>query len=157
MILDVYRRCVICLLLFTATVLFFFSPQLTCQSSFYSPESNLECKFFLKGKKKKNTQKELLSGIAVKILSYSAFLSVIDYHIILGHETVRASVGGIKDQTGFSSLYAVRAAQKFIEILFCTNKSVSLNKHLSKACWMEKMDSSEEHTCGHCELGLKFK
>ena len=114
----------------------FFSPRLTCQSSFYSPESNLECKFFLKGKKKKHTQKELLSGIAVKILSYSAFLSVIDYHIILGHETVRASVGGIKDQTGFSSLYAVRAAQKFIEILFCTNKSVSLNKHLSKPCWM---------------------
>ena len=109
-----------------------------------------------KKKKKTHTQKELLSGIAVKILSYSAFLSVIDYHIILGHETVRASVGGIKDQTGFSSLYAVRAAQKFIEILFCTNKSVSLNKHLSKACWMEKMDSSEEHTCGLCELGLKF-
>ena len=50
-------------------------------------------------KKKKHTQKELLSGIAVKILSYSAFLSVIDYHIILGHETVRAIVCGIKDQT----------------------------------------------------------
>ena len=104
-----------------------------------------------------HTQKKLLSEIAIKILSYSNFLPVVNYHIILGHETVRASVGGIKDQTGFSSLYAVRAAQKFIEILFCTNKSVSLNKHLSKACWMEKMDSSEEHTCGHCELGLKFK
>ena len=90
-------------------------------------------------KKKKthtHTQKKLLSEIAIKILSYSNFLPVVNYHIILGHETVRASVGGIKDQTGFSSLYAVRAAQKFIEILFCTNKSVSLNKHLSKPCWM---------------------
>ena len=35
---------------------------------------------------------------------------MVDYHIILGHETVRASVCGIKNQTGFSSLYAVRAA-----------------------------------------------
>ena len=64
----------------------------------------------LSERKKKITQKEILSGRAVKILSFSAFLSVVDYHIILGHETVRASVCGIKNQTGFSSLYAVRAA-----------------------------------------------
>ena len=56
MSLDVYR-CVICLLLFTVTVFCFvlLFPQLTRQSSFYSPESNLECKFFLKEKKKKHT------------------------------------------------------------------------------------------------------
>ena len=47
--LEVYRRCVICLLLFTATVVF---SQLKYQSHFYSPESNLESKFFLKEKKK---------------------------------------------------------------------------------------------------------
>ena len=57
---------------------------------------------------------------------------------------------------GFSSLYAMIATTKFIEILFCMNKSVSLNKHLRKACWMQRMDRSEEHTCGLCELGLKF-
>ena len=66
----------------------------------------------LSERKKKITQKEILSGRAVKILSFSAFLSVADYHIILGHETVGASVCGIKDRTGFSSLYAVRAASK---------------------------------------------
>ena len=51
-------------------------------------------------KKKKthtHTQKKLLSEIAIKILSYSNFLPVVNYHIILGHETVRASVCGIKD------------------------------------------------------------
>ena len=43
---------------------FFF--QLTYRSHFYPPERCLECKF---SKRKKSTQKELISGIAVKILS----------------------------------------------------------------------------------------
>ena len=43
--LEVYRRCVICLYLFPATVFcFVFFFQLTCQSRFYSPESYQECK-----------------------------------------------------------------------------------------------------------------
>ena len=42
-----YRRCVICLLLFPATVGFF---QLMYQSNFYLPECYLECKFSLKEK-----------------------------------------------------------------------------------------------------------
>ena len=45
--LEVYRRCVICLLLFPATVGFF---QLMYQSNFYLPECYLECKFSLKEK-----------------------------------------------------------------------------------------------------------
>ena len=68
---------------------------------------------------------------------------------------MRAWVGR-KDLNGFSSLYAMRAASIFIDILFCMNKNVSLNKHIMKACWMQRMDSSEEQTCGLCELGLKF-
>ena len=42
---------------------FFF--QLTYRSHFYPPERCLECKF---SKRKKSTQKELISGIAVKVL-----------------------------------------------------------------------------------------
>ena len=57
---------------------------------------------------------------------------------------------------GFSSLYAMIATTKFIGILLCPNESVSLNKQQRKACWMQRMDSSEGHTCGLWELGLKF-
>ena len=46
--------------------------QLTYQSYFYLPVCYLECKFSLK--EKKSTQKELLSGIAVKILSSCQFI-----------------------------------------------------------------------------------
>ena len=54
MSLDIFRKYMICLLLFTVTVfcIVLLFPQLTCRSSFYSPESNLECKFFLKEKNK---------------------------------------------------------------------------------------------------------
>ena len=45
--LEVYRRCMTCLLFFPATVGFF---QLTYQSSFHLPECYLECKFSLKEK-----------------------------------------------------------------------------------------------------------
>ena len=48
---------------------FFF--QLTYRSHFYPPERCLECKF---SKRKKSTQKELISGIAVKILSSCQFI-----------------------------------------------------------------------------------
>ena len=45
--LEVYRRCVICLLLFPATVGFF---QVMYQSNFYLPECYVERKFSLKEK-----------------------------------------------------------------------------------------------------------
>ena len=46
--------------------------------------------------------------------------------------------------------------QNFIDILFCMNKSVSLNKHLTMSCCMQRMDYSEEYTCGLCKLDLNF-
>ena len=49
----------------------FFFFQLTYQSRFYLPECYLECKF---SKRKKSTQKALISGIAVKVLSSCHFV-----------------------------------------------------------------------------------
>ena len=36
------------------------------------------------------------------------------------------------------------------------NKSVSLNKYLTMSCCMQRMDYSEEYTCGLCKLDLNF-
>ena len=36
------------------------------------------------------------------------------------------------------------------------NKSVSLNKHLTMCCCMQRMDYSDEYTCRLCKLDLNF-
>ena len=61
---------------------------------------------------------------------------------------------GRKDLNDFSSLYAVSI--KNLLKFYSARISVSLNKQLTKPCWMQRMDSGEEHTCGLCELRLKF-
>ena len=39
---------------------------------------------------------------------------------------------------------------------YIRNKIVSFYKHLMKACWMQRMDSSEEYNCGYFNSGLKL-
>ena len=57
---------------------------------------------------------------------------------------------GRKDLNDFSSLYAVSI--KNLLKFYSARISVSLNKQLTKTCWMQRMDSSKEHTCGLCKL-----
>ena len=68
--LEVYRRCMICLLLYPATVFFFFF--LTYQSVLFLFTRTLSRMRL--SKRTKLTQKELLSGIAVKVLSGCQFI-----------------------------------------------------------------------------------
>ena len=61
-----------------------------------------------------------------------------------------------KNLSGFSSLHAVRVASKFLSNLTLHEWNVSLTKHLTEACWVQRMDCSQKHTCGLCKVGLKF-